>query len=131
MRVEKREGENGDKSTTYITFESIDYLNEYMTSPVRERLVKKVQPFLAAPTVIQLQKDRALPDSFTDLCLGQGKPVPKLLPKKWKVWVLTTMGLWFVVLISNEVLPTTLKHGDLTVLILGPNHLCSSSSIHL
>lgn len=90
---------------TYITFANIDYLNLFMSSPVRARLVRNLQPLLEVPTTIQLRKNRKLPDAFTDLCNGQGHPVPKLPPKKWKVWFLTTFGLWLVILFTNDRMP--------------------------
>jgi len=91
----------GNTYVVYLKFDSLDHLNDYMNSPVRERLVRKLQPILAVPSVVQLQKDRVLPDAFTDLCTTQGSAVPARLPKKWKVWWLTTLGLFFTVLITN------------------------------
>lgn len=103
--VESSESPDGQTQVTLINFASIDYLNEYMTSPIRARVVRQLQPLLVSPTVVQLQKSRVLPDALTDTCTAQGHPVPKLLPKKWKVWTLTTMGLWFVILVTNETMP--------------------------
>jgi antibiotic biosynthesis monooxygenase (ABM) superfamily enzyme len=119
----------GDLYVTYFTFESIDYLNEYMASPVRARLLRSLEPLLATPSLVQLQKDRQLPDVFSDLCTKQSQPVPARPPKKWRVWFITSLskcmnsstirpyqfnegrvtnlslyiclGLWFVVLITN------------------------------
>lgn len=103
--VESSESPDGKIHVTHITFTSIDSLNEYMASPVRERVVRQLQPLLSTPSLVQLQKNRVLPDALTDICTAQGQAVPKLLPKKWKVWTLTTMGLWFVILITNETMP--------------------------
>lgn len=95
----------GDRQTIIVKFTSVDRLNEYMTSPARRKLMRKLEPLLLAPDTLQLQKDRDLPDAFTDLLTRQGECVPTLLPKKWKVWWLTTCGLFFVILISEVVLP--------------------------
>ena len=100
----KPDVEKGNVYIVYLTFSSIDLLNSYMTSPVRARLVRNLQPLLVTPTSIQLQKARVLPDAFTDLCAPQGHSVPKKAPKKWKVWWLTTVGLFFVVLVTNATL---------------------------
>ena len=96
--------DKGNVYVVYLTFSSIDLLNAYMTSPVRARLVRNLEPLLMKPTSLQLQKERTLPDAFTDLCAPQGKSIPKRPPKKWKVWWLTTLGLFFVVLVTNATL---------------------------
>lgn len=96
---------DGDRQVIIVKFESIDALNEYMSSPARRKLMKKLEPLLRRPDSLQLQKDRNLPDAFTDLLTRQGECVPTLLPKKWKVWWLTTCGLFFVILINEVVLP--------------------------
>ncbi|KAL7557347.1 hypothetical protein ACA910_003252 [Epithemia clementina (nom. ined.)] len=98
------DSENGNLYTVYLTFTSIDFLNAFMASPVRARLVRNLQPLLSTPTSVQLQKKRVLPDAFTDLCAQQGRSAPKRTPKKWKVWWLTTVGLYFVVLVTNATL---------------------------
>ena len=103
----------GDRQVIMVTFTSIDRLNEYMTSPARRKLMKKLEPLLMAPDTLQLQKDRDLPDAFTDLLTRQGECVPTLLPKKWKVWWLTTCGLFFVLLIQETVMPYYYAHWDL------------------
>ncbi|KAL7574371.1 hypothetical protein ACA910_008472 [Epithemia clementina (nom. ined.)] len=98
------DSENSNLYTVYLTFTSIDFLNTFMMSPVRARLVRNLQPLLSTPTSVQLQKKRVLPDAFTDLCAQQGRSAPKRPPKKWKVWWLTTVGLYFVVLVTNATL---------------------------
>lgn len=98
-----REGDN--HFVTFITFSSVDYLNEFMASPIRRRFVRNLQPLLEAPSSMQLRKDRMLPDAFTDLCNQQGHQVPTRLPKKWKVWVLTTIGLYLCIEFSSRRLP--------------------------
>lgn len=82
----------GDLHVTYFTFDSIDHLNEYMTSPVRTRIVRNLEPLLATPSLVQLQKDRHLPDVFSDLCTEQSQSVPARPPKKWRVWFITTLS---------------------------------------
>jgi len=94
-----------DRQVILATFTSIDRLNEYMNSPARRKLMKKLEPLLEKPDTLQLQKDRDLPDAFTDLLTRQGECVPTLLPKKWKVWWLTTCGLFFTLLIDETVMP--------------------------
>ncbi|KAL7563134.1 hypothetical protein ACA910_012315 [Epithemia clementina (nom. ined.)] len=98
------DSEKGNLYIVYLTFTSIDLLNTFMTSPVRARLLRHLEPLLSTPTIVQLQKDRVLPDAFTDLCAMQGLSAPKRPPKKWKVWWLTTVGLYFVVLVTNATL---------------------------
>ena len=87
----------GGLHVTYFTFDSIDHLNEYMTSPVRTRIVRNLEPLLATPSLVQLQKDRQLPDVFSDLCTEQSQSVPARPPKKWRVWFITTLSkcLWW------------------------------------
>uniref|UniRef100_A0A7R9ZGE5 Uncharacterized protein n=1 Tax=Pseudictyota dubia TaxID=2749911 RepID=A0A7R9ZGE5_9STRA len=46
-----------------------------------------------------------MPDAFTDLLVRQGDSVPTLQPKKWKVWWLTLLGLFFTQLWAGAVLP--------------------------
>ena len=90
--------------TIYVTFENLDRLNEWMASDTRRGLVRKLEPLLAAPNVLQVQSGRILADAFTDLLVRQGEFVPSALPKKWKVWWLTTLGLFVVVLQTQPVL---------------------------
>lgn len=104
-KVKSESTPEGDYYVTYFTFSSVDYLNDFMTSPVRERLVRNLQPLLETPSHIQLLKNRVLPDAFTDLCNQQGHQVPKRLPKKWKVCLLTTLGLFLVLQFTRSTLP--------------------------
>jgi hypothetical protein len=60
---------------------------------------------LVVPAIVQIQKDRQLPDAFTDLLIRQGECVPLLAPKKWKVWWLTLLGLFFTQLWTIDVMP--------------------------
>jgi len=89
----------------YLTFESVDHLNDWMSSSRRRRLIKELKPLLAEPDVVQIQKSRMLPDAFTDLLVRQGDCVPSLQPKKWKVFWLTLLGLFFTQLWIAAVLP--------------------------
>ena len=89
----------------YLTFESVDRLNDWMSSSRRRRLIKELKPLLAEPDVVQIQKSRMLPDAFTDLLVRQGDCVPSLQPKKWKVFWLTLLGLFFTQLWISAVLP--------------------------
>jgi antibiotic biosynthesis monooxygenase (ABM) superfamily enzyme len=89
----------------YCTFSNIDYLNEWMASPRRAVLMKALQPMLATPDVVKVQARRRLPDSFTDLATRQGQAVPKILPKKWKVWWITVLALFLTVMWSNSFMP--------------------------
>mmetsp|Transcript_1612 Transcript_1612/g.3097 ORF Transcript_1612/g.3097 Transcript_1612/m.3097 type:complete len:434 (-) Transcript_1612:51-1352(-) len=88
-----------------LTFESIDALNEWMASSKRRKLVTELKPLLAEPDIMKVQKDRVLPDAFTDLLIRQGQGIPTLQPKKWKVWWLTLLGLFFTLLWTGAVLP--------------------------
>jgi len=96
---------SGQLHRIYITFENIEYLNEWMTSNKRRKLIKELQPLLVQPDIVQIQRDRRLPDAFTDLLIQQGEAVPTLTPKKWKVWWLTLLGLFFVQLWTRDVMP--------------------------
>lgn len=89
----------------YLTFESVDRLNDWMSSSRRRRLIKALKPLLAEPDVVQIQKSRMLPDAFTDLLVRQGDCVPTLQPKKWKVFWLTLLGLFFTQMWIGAVLP--------------------------
>lgn len=102
--------------TTLITFSSIDHLNEYMESPLRARLVKKLRPLLAFPTILQLRQARQLPDAFTDLSNKQGLSVPTKTPKKWKVWIVIVLSLWSSTLLRLSVLPFYFKQWGITTL---------------
>ena len=89
----------------YLTFESVDRLNDWMSSSRRRRLIEELKPMLAEPDVVQIQKSRMLPDAFTDLLVRQGDCVPTLQPKKWKVFWLTLLGLFFTTMWIGAVLP--------------------------
>jgi antibiotic biosynthesis monooxygenase (ABM) superfamily enzyme len=104
VEVKICEQEN-DMQVVMVTFDSIDRLNEYMNSPARQKLMKQLEPLQQVPDALQLQKDRNLPDAFTDLLARQGECVPALQPKKWKVWWLTTCGLFLVNLTQEAVQP--------------------------
>ena len=95
----------GKLHTIYLTFENIDYLNQWMISDRRTRLIKELQPLLVEPDIVKIRKDRNLPDAFTDLLIRQGEPTPLLNPKKWKVWWLTTLGLFFTQLWTRDTMP--------------------------
>jgi antibiotic biosynthesis monooxygenase (ABM) superfamily enzyme len=89
----------------YCTFANISYLNEWLLSPRRKVLMKELQPLLVKPDVVQIAKDRILPDAFTDLVIAQGQCVPTLPPKKWKVWWLTTLALFTTIRWTRSTLP--------------------------
>ena len=95
----------GKKYTIIITFDNIDRLNGWMTSKKRKKLIEELQPLLVEPDIVQIQKNRCLPDAFTDLLIRQGNDIPVLSPKKWKVWWLTTIGLFFTLLWTRDSLP--------------------------
>ena len=71
----------------------------------RQKLIEELQPLLVEPDIVQIQKNRALPDAFTDLLIRQGNDIPVLSPKKWKVWWLTLIGLFFTLLWTRDALP--------------------------
>lgn len=77
-----------------LTFTDIHSMNEWMLSPRRKVLMDDLKRLLVVPDVVQIRLDRELPDAFTDLLTYQGEFVPKLPPKKWKVWWLTTIALY-------------------------------------
>ena len=89
----------------FITFDGLCTLNDWMTSPERQVLTKELEPMLAGQDIVQLVKNRALPDAFTDLLVRQGESVPVRPPKKWKVYWLTSCGLFFTSLIFERILP--------------------------
>jgi len=96
-----------------IWFRTIDDLNEFMESPIRQRMVRKIRPLLQTPSRIQLLKERDLPDAFTDLLNPHGQPVPQRPPKKWKVWFLSTLSIYLVVRFTNNALPHYLSEWNL------------------
>mmetsp|Transcript_19661 Transcript_19661/g.42739 ORF Transcript_19661/g.42739 Transcript_19661/m.42739 type:complete len:432 (+) Transcript_19661:306-1601(+) len=105
--------ESGELQVIYVKFTSITQLNAWMSSPIRNNMLTKLRPLLLAPEVDQLRKDRDLPDTFTDLLTQQGEGVPTLLPKKWKVWWLSTIGLYCVIFVRNFILPHYLSRWGL------------------
>jgi len=48
-------------------------------------------------------------DALTDLVNQQGQPVPDRQPKKWKVWFLSTISIYLVILFTNMALPHYLR----------------------
>lgn len=92
-----------------ITFRNIAELNDFMESPIRLRWGRQIKPLLETPTTIQLVQERDLPDAFTDLVTQQGQDVPHRSPKKWKVWFLSTLSIYLVVLFTNHTLPDYLN----------------------
>ena len=112
-------GEGGEDRTIklhviYLTFGNLNCLNEWMASDTFWGLVRKLEPLLAAPNVLQVQRNRILAEAFTDLLMRQGKCIPSAPPKKWKVWWLTTLGLFVVVLHKQPVFCITSTCGDWT-----------------
>jgi antibiotic biosynthesis monooxygenase (ABM) superfamily enzyme len=91
--------------TVYLTFENLSTLNDWMTSPIRQSLVEELTPWLDSDNVVLLVANRHLPDAWTDLLVRQGEFVPPRPPPKWKVWWLTTCGLFLSVLILKRILP--------------------------
>jgi antibiotic biosynthesis monooxygenase (ABM) superfamily enzyme len=94
--------------TVYVTFESLATLNDWMTSPIRQRLVEELTPWLESDhdaVQQQLVAKRRLPDAWTDLLVRQGEFVPPRPPQKWKVIWLTTCGLFISVLLLQRILP--------------------------
>ena len=75
----------------YITFESTGYLNEYMASPVRERLMRRLRPLLVSDLVQSIQHSNA----FHDLTGQQGQSTADR--PLWKVWWITVMALYMTV----------------------------------
>lgn len=69
----------------------------------------QLEPLLSHPDVVQVEKDRDLPDAFTDLLTRQGSSVPKSPPRKWKVWWLTLLALYVTILWSMSSLPYYLE----------------------
>lgn len=76
-----------------------------MTSKRRQILIEELQPLLVQPDVVQIQRDRVLPDAFTDLMARQGQAVPQIHPKKWKVWWLTTIALYLTIRWTQNFMP--------------------------
>lgn len=105
------EGSTAGTSTCVfeITFRTIDDLNDFMTSPIRQRLIRQIQPLLETRAHVQLLKEREMPDAFTDLVNQQGQPVPERQPKKWKTWFLSTLSIYLVILYTNHAIPHYLR----------------------
>jgi antibiotic biosynthesis monooxygenase (ABM) superfamily enzyme len=95
----------GYMETVYVTFENIDYLNDWMLSPKRKALMQQLRPLLVQPDRVKVQADRVLPDAFTDLVTRQGEASPDLQPLKWKVCVLTTIALYITLRWSGSFMP--------------------------
>jgi antibiotic biosynthesis monooxygenase (ABM) superfamily enzyme len=105
-----------ENQETRITFQSIDDLNAYMLSPIRRRFLRRLQPLLVSPSHVQVRRgsgggrggtNQNHNNAMTDLCHTQGrnKERPVRPPKKWKVWFITTLALYSVVLLVDECLP--------------------------
>lgn len=86
----------------YLTFSSIDYLNEYMTSPVRERLMRRLQPLLQHNSEVTQAIQQ---NAFADLAGLQGCDVPTRQPPKWKVWWITVLSYYGSTLFLNSAMP--------------------------
>jgi antibiotic biosynthesis monooxygenase (ABM) superfamily enzyme len=97
--------EEGVLHVIHVTFANIDYLNDWMISPRRKAVIDELKPILVQPEVVKVQNERLLPDAFTNLLTQQGQAVPSLSPKKWKVWFLTTIGLYITVRWTEVLLP--------------------------
>jgi antibiotic biosynthesis monooxygenase (ABM) superfamily enzyme len=95
----------GFLETIYVTFENVDYLNDWMLSPKRKALMKQLRPLLVQPDRVKVQADRVLPDAFTDLVTRQGEGSPSLQPMKWKVCVLTTIALYITLRWTGSFMP--------------------------
>jgi len=89
----------------YVKCKNIDYLNDWMMCPRRKALMDQLEPLLSRPDVVQIEKDRDLPDAFSDLLTRQGNSVPKSPPRKWKVWWLTLLALYVTIRWSMSFLP--------------------------
>ncbi|GKY94569.1 hypothetical protein MPSEU_000422500 [Mayamaea pseudoterrestris] len=98
----------------YCTFANISYLNEWLLSPRRKALMKELSPLLVRPDVVQIQRDRVLPDAFTDLVIAQGECAPTMPPKKWKVWWLTTLALFCTIRWTRSFMPYYYEFWGLT-----------------
>jgi antibiotic biosynthesis monooxygenase (ABM) superfamily enzyme len=105
-----------------LKFISIDLLNTWMASPMREELVNEVEDLsvkvTAPPRPTRSRKttirgvglgdggrDRRKTDAFTDLLTRQGERMPARTPKKWKVAWLTTLALYFSIIWTRQFLP--------------------------
>lgn len=98
----------------YLTFSDVYALNEWMSSPQRKKLIKELKPLLREQDIVRIRENRALPDAFTDLMIRQGESVPILTPKKWKVWWLTLLGLFFTQMWCSAFLPHYFDSWNLT-----------------
>ena len=95
----------------YLTFQNIESLNSWMTSPRRKSLVKQLQPMLAVPQSYYIQAEQAVAarNAFTNIVVLQGSHAPKLPPKQWKVWwhimmTLTISSHWVTKMLNYYIL---------------------------
>jgi antibiotic biosynthesis monooxygenase (ABM) superfamily enzyme len=95
----EEEDQAGDEMQTSVIFRfaTLESLQAWMMSPERKALVEEVQPMLGKPSQLEASRDRHLPDSFTDLFVEQSAAAPARPPPKWKIAMLTAIGLFFVV----------------------------------
>jgi len=95
------------RHVVYLTFSNINTLNDWITSPDRDKLSRELKPMLAVDDEnnMKLVQHRELPDAFTDLLVRQGDYIPPRPPKKWKVYWLTACGLFFATLIREKITP--------------------------
>lgn len=99
----------------YLTFASIDHLNSYTTSPVRERLMRRLRPLLhtEANGIVQELRQRINP--LGDLArLQSPSEAPPAAPVKWKVWWITVLSLYITVLFLNATTPWYLEHWEIS-----------------
>lgn len=104
-------------------FAAIESLQDWMMSAERKIMLEEVQPMLAQPSQLEASRDRHLPDSFTDLFIEQGAAAPARPPAKWKIAMLTAVGLFFVVWPTSVNMPrhfarSGIKNKEVQILIL-------------
>lgn len=98
--------EASDTSTLqriYLTFATVDDLNSYIASPIRERLMRRLRPLLHYSDISHSihQQHNAL----VDLAGQQGQLEPPRPAPKWKVFVIIMIALFSTVLLFNETSP--------------------------
>jgi antibiotic biosynthesis monooxygenase (ABM) superfamily enzyme len=82
--------------TLLFRFDTLANLVRWMESDEREEALLEVQGMLEIGDVAVASQARVLPDAFTDLLVDQGTPAPRRPPPKWKVALLTSLGLFCV-----------------------------------
>jgi len=105
ISAEKEEAVNNVHTWT-LKFDNINALNNSMATPVWIKMIGELQGVLNSPKITEIQTQHPPINAFVDLFTRQGEATPVLPPKKWKVWWVTTISIFFSYLIATSTLFT-------------------------